>query len=447
MRRSPLAVLLLAVACSPAPAPSVPPAPTPSAAPTIVASASASASADPSAPPPLRAPELADDEGYDYFGATIDAEVPPAPCDLDRPYRGAVGGSRFSVALRRSGTTLRGQAAYDAGAGELDLEGSVGADGKIQLVEKKGGKAISRLTGKCEEKTGAISGTMEIAGGRDPKRFLLRPQQAGGTPIVERAQRIGKAKEGETSCHWEVRSPAVFGLGDEARATRLNDLLRVRFTGVNEADLQKQVRQCPRGVDRHATGWYSIEADTRGVLSVVENGYMYFGPAAHGDFNAAAKAVSIDVPTGRALALSDVVTSSAALRPLVTSCMNLVGDYFQADPWWLERAIQGVPADKDGEPVETSSPKFNPRSIFEPSFVVLPDGLAVLIRGQPTMSAFLELQGPVIRWGALLRDHVENPRSPVARLWAGEKPLAAGEPACVRMFAPRWLKPVKRKDG
>ncbi len=93
--------------------------------------------------------------------------------------------------------------------------------------------------------------------------------------------------------------------------------------------------------------------------------------------------------------------------------------------------------------MEETAPAFVPSSLHEPSILVLPDGIAVLLRNQPTVSAGLSLRGPVIRWSALLRAGVLKASSPIARLWAGEKPLAAGEPACQRVFAPRWVKSPK----
>ena len=371
--------------------------------------------------------------------STTEMAAPPAS---PRYGRWKSHGAAISVVLSLSGSTLTGFSAYDTGSGELALTGSLAAGGRIQLSERSGGKEVSTLAGSCAPDTGAISGTMTMAGGsrRQAKPFVLWPGVARGTPLVQRIQRFGEIVEDAPSCSWDVRSPAVFGLGDAARAARINALVRVRFPGSDEAAMVRDVKSCPPRTDRRVGGWYSFEADTQGVLAFVENGYTYFGPAVHGDFNAAAAAVSVDVPTGRKLALADLVTSSAALRPLVTACAKLAGEKLKGDPWWFERDIHGVPSDKSGEPADIGSPTFDPRSIREPSFLVLPDGIAVLIRNQPTVSAFLELQGPVIRWGALLREGVLAPRSIVARLWAREKPLAPGEPPCVRMFAPRWIK-------
>ena len=224
-----------------------------------------------------------------------------------------------------------------------------------------------------------------------------------------------------------MRSPAVFGLDDPDREGRINLALRMHFR--DEASLEKQVTQCPPRSDNHATGWYSIEADESGVLSVLRNGYLYFGPAVHGEWNAGSDAISIDVPTGRRLALKDVVTSGAALRPIIKSCIPFGAEKLpQWNDYELERNLQGLPAE-DGEP----------STIHDPTFLVLPDGLAVLLTGLPTVAAWDELHGIVIRWGALKRDGVLAPKSPIARVWATAAALSAGEPACERIFVPRWM--------
>jgi hypothetical protein len=383
---------------------------------------------------------------FDNLAGAIDADAPPAPCDFARLYRGKVGESPCSLALSRVGSKLSGFAAYDAGSGDIEVAGQVEPDGALGLSEVKDGKKLAELRGTCAPDTGVITGRWKRAGAATDTPFTLHPREAGGVPLGEHRRRFGVLIEDTPSCHWDVRSPVVFGQRDAERTRRINAALRVRFTGGDEAGMERLVNNCGKGDDRHVLGWYSVEMSSEGVLSVLENGYTYFGPAVHGDFTAAARVISIDIPTGRTLALRDVVTSSKALRPVVTSCMKLVAEKLGGgDEWWFERDIQGVPCDKLGDPVAESSPEFVPSSLREPSFLVLPDGIAVLIRNQPTVSAAIELSGPVLRWGALLRAGVLKAGSPLARLWAKEKPLGAQEPACVRFFEPKWSTPRPAK--
>ena len=399
----------------------------------------------PSASAPAKSPPLEDDTtGLDLLAGTIDADTPPAPCDYSRNYRGTVGKSPWSVILSRKGSALEGHVAYDAGGGELDVRGTVRPDGTITFEESKDGKTGGQIEGQCAPDTGIISGTWKLGPKSQP--FVLKPRGAKGTPLFERRRVIGAPQEEDSWCYWDVRNPLVFGLGDAERSARINAHLRIKFHFLNEAEAERIVTKCPKDTSNQVRGYYSIEANEQGLLSVLENGYVYLGPAVHGDFTAAAAAISIDVPTGRSLVLTDIVTSSKALRPVVKSCMKfLVESIGDGDEWWFERDIQGVPADKDGEPVEETAPTFVPSSLHEPSFLVLPEGLAVLIRGQPTVSSYLEMQGPVIQWGALVRASILKTNSPVARLWAGVKPLGPSDPSCVRFLKPKWATPVKPK--
>lgn len=419
-----------------------------SASPSLPTTNAATATPAPSAnvvtPPPSA--DSDDSVGLDLLAGTIDADAPSAPCDFSRNYRGKVGDSPWSVQLNRKDSVLEGVVAYDNGSGELALRGSVRPDGTFTLEESKDGQRGGQIEGRCAADTGILSGSWKQ--GKTTRNFTLAPRNAKAVGIFERRRVIGKSVEDEPSCHWDVRNPAVFGLGDASRAGLINAQLKLKFRWLDEADAEKRVQTCPRGTDNHVTGYYSIEMNESGVLSILENGYVYLGPAAHGEFNAAAAAISVDVPTGRKLALADIVSSGKAMRPVVKSCMKLVVETLDGgDEWWHERDIQGVPSDKDGEPVEETSKDFDPSSIHDPSFLVLPDGLAVLIRNQATVGAFLEMQGPVIQWGALVRAGILKANSPIARIWANAKPLAANEPSCVRFFSPKWNTPLKRKPA
>lgn len=404
------------------------------------------ASASAVAPPPSDVPPNTDDLVQDGLAGTVDRMVSQtAPCDFARSYRGTIGTSPFSIVLTRKGKNLEGFVAYDSGVGELELRGTVADDGNVSFDESKDGKAGGHFEGTCAAATGILSGTWKLGAKSQP--FVLKPRPAGATPMAERRRVIGPPADQEPMCNWDVRSPVVFGLGDAAKTGRINAHLKINFGGLNEAEAERLVVACAGGSENHVYGSYSVEMDEQGIVSVVENGYLYLGPAVHGDFTAGAGATSIDVPSGKKLALGDIVTSSKALRPIVHSCMKLVVDQIgSGDEWWFERDIQGMPADKNGEPVEETSREFDPKSIKEPSFLVLSDGLAVLIRNQPTVSAYLELQGVVIKWGALVRGSVLKSNSPITRVWANVKPLGANEPACTRYFEPKWNQMKKRAN-
>src|SRR5262249_3228608 len=108
--------------------------------------------------------------------------------------------------------------------------------------------------------------------------------------------------------------------GDAALTARINGLLQFRLDG--QAELFRKVSNCGPKDDKHVSGWYSIEENDRGLLSVLYNGYVYIAPSVHGDFTGGSAAVSVDVPTGRRVALGDVVIRPDALRPIVRDCLK-----------------------------------------------------------------------------------------------------------------------------
>lgn len=426
------ASLVLLAACSAPSSPSPPPqasvrGPTPPLS-TAVASATASAAA-----PPDAAPE---ETVVDFMAAAVDKKVTKAPCDFTRAFRGKVGDAALSIAIAKSGDAVTGSARYDAGSGELELSGTL-ASGELTLRETVEGKPVGTMTARCDAATGALSGTW--VKDQTAKPLALKPL-SGATPLAQQGRQLGLAED--SRCTFNVASPVVFGLHDAGRTGRINAALKLDFLGVDDKKIERDATACAKGAGIKALGWYAIEANENGLLSVTMDGYLDVAPSVHGDSNAAARAVSIDVPTGKVLALSDIVTSTRALRPVVKTCMEMTADAIGGgDAWWWEREIQGVPSDKNGDEAEEGSRTFDPKSLHAPAFLVVPDGLAVLIPPQSTAASDTSGKGPVIQWGALLRAGISNDKSPVSRLWAGQKPLPNEAPACVRFFRQGWSGP------
>lgn len=294
------------------------------------------------------------------------------------------------------------------------------------------------LTGRCDPTTGALTGSWVMKG--DPKNLQFKPLPKGSMPIVER--RMERGTPSELSCSLSVDSPAVFGFGNSEKASRINAALKVRFYDHTDSDLAQMIDQCLAHKSIGAVmGWYSVEMNSQGVLSVLTNGIINIAPSVHSTWNAAARAVSIDAVTGKTLVLSDVVTSPRALRPLIKRCAVAMVETIGINDFELERSIQGVEADKNGDPVEPGAP-FAPSSVHVPGFLVLPEGLAVLISGMGTVGAFLEQTGPILPWTALAKEGVLRKDSPVARIWQKQlKSMPAGdEPPCTQVFKPQWLR-------
>ena len=404
----------------------------PAASPSTGAVGSAVPSAAPTEPP-----SSAEEAPTDFMAAAIDKKVTSAPCDFSRAYRGTIGDGGASISLAKTADEVSGALRYDAGTGELELRGTL-ASGQLTLKEIVGDKTVGTLSARCDAATGTLSGSW--AQDKTSKALVLKPLPAGATPIAQQGRQIGLAED--SRCTFNVASPIAFGLGDAARTSRINAALKLDFFGVDDKKIERDATACAKGAGIKALGWYAIEANQNGLLSVVMDGYLDIAPSVHGDSNAASRSVSIDVPSGKVLSLRDIVKSPRALRPVVKSCMELTADAIGGgDAWWWEREIQGVPSDKKGKEAEEGSPTFDPKSLHDPAILVLPDGLAVLIPPQTTAASGVSGQGPVIQWGALVRAGILNDKSVVARLWAGAQPLPPEAPACVRYFRQGWVTP------
>ena len=68
--------------------------------------------------------------------------------------------------------------------------------------------------------------------------FSRRP--GSGPPVVvwddAGAAEPAFGARNESSCQWDVRSPAVFGPGDAEQTARINGFLKLRFPGANDPD-------------------------------------------------------------------------------------------------------------------------------------------------------------------------------------------------------------------
>ncbi|KYF88310.1 hypothetical protein BE20_23325 [Sorangium cellulosum] len=362
-------------------------------------------------------------------------EAPPAaaaPCDLSRVYRGAVGGAGVTLRLRRTDAgDLSGEAAYDAGAGALSLDGRIEGDQGFSLRElDRSGQAVGRYEGRCRLETGALEGTW--ARGAATKPFALAPGGADAVPLVERRKRFTVPRENPGPCAYDVVRPAVFGLGSAEREGRINLALH-HGPSLLDPRLEAHVRRCAPPWSAEVKGGYSVAANTSGLLSVILDGWTYIGPAVHSDVHVGLRVASIDVPTGRELRLEDVIADKAELREMVKACLPFASEALDINEWELERLIHGVPAEDDV-----------PSSIHDPDILVLEDGIAALITGGvPFAGAGIVLKGPVLSWSGLLSRRVLKASSPIARLWAKARPLARGEPLCTRIFSPGDTSPDK----
>jgi hypothetical protein len=415
---------------SPPPAASSP-APLVSAPPAASVLAVASAAASPPAGPPGAYQD--DGEGTPLAGS-LEAKNPPvAPCDLTRVYRGAIGKTPVTVQLSRNGEKLKGLAHYDLGGPAIELTGKVEGDA-VRFEEKGGG----RFGGTCNGKSGQLAGTYELKKKATP--FELAPRVAGEaalhavyeqvhvkSPVPPECVRLGRTtetkfikgliclpsdpkalaelqKENNTGlCSLELSSPRLFGLASPGAERLANALLTHDTFGYAAADVRASVQSCPVGNETTVSGGFSIVYNANDVLSLFFSGYVSQTQAAHGALFGPAPMV-IDLQTGKRLVIGDLVSNEAAFRDAIVAC---IPDMTSEITWGTEDSYRKVPR-----------------------WVVVPGGIAVVMGDLPPVMNGGQGRGPIASFAALAARGWLRQDSPVARLWAGVKPLARDAPLC-----------------
>jgi hypothetical protein len=359
--------------------------------------------------------------------------LPAAPCDLSRVYRGSIGSSTITIQLSRSGEALQGTASYDLSGAPIEMTGTYRGDTLI-LNEKGAG----RFQGTCDGKTGQLSGTYELKKKTSP--FALAPRPLGEaaihsirervstrSPVPPSCARLGRTTESRTVngryclpndpkalaelqeesgvglCSLELWSPRVFGLANPAAERLANAALTHDGFGYAAPDVRATVNRCPLYGEMKVSGGFQIVHNQAGVLSVFFSGWVSETGAAHGAGIGPA-GVNVDLQTGRRLVIGDLVTSESAFRDAILGCVT--GDPGEFT-WGTPDAFRKAPR-----------------------WVIVTGGIAVVIGDVAPIMHGAEGTGPVASFAALAGRRLLRGDSPVARLWAGVKPAASNAPLC-----------------
>lgn len=471
MRRLVPVILVALPACagaasSPAESPAVTPSPHPPASATPVPTASAQPPGAPPAQPTRR-----------RFVATarasaedIDDDTGPAPCDLDRSYRGTVGkdpGTSVTLLLRPKGDGLEGLGHYDNVAPAIPLSGKRTGDSFV-VTEKSGGT----FRGVCGP-GGVLRGEVTIGKRKQP--FVLHPRPATW-PAMHRVTRTATAepdhpicrKAGrpdavvETSeteygprivclprdpaarkrlladapdllCTANDRSYRVFGLPDPRVEKAVND----RLGGSTYELLAKEIRGCSGA--RHFDEMARLTHVSRELIVVSSFRSDDFG-GAH-PMNAGGGSRAIDVRTGADLPL-DRILDVTKLRDVASGCLAV---FRQVPPVAAPRAQEPpkvVPFELEDAPPVLCGKDGTPRYLWScskddidgPVWSLLPEGIVIGAWANPHVSAYDDGHGPILPWDVLLRAGVLRADSPAARLWAGVAPAGPSALACTSSF-------------
>jgi hypothetical protein len=403
------------------------------------------AALEPTPPPGVTFEE--DGHGTPLFGDLGHPNPPAAPCYGSRVYRGEIGKTAVTLRLAPSGDRLGGLGHYDLPGAAIELSGNF--QGETFTLDEKG---AGRFRGACDARTGRLTGTYELRGKKTP--FSLAPRPAGEAPLhvaTERltvtspvppyCARLGRTTEtqvlkegiclptdrkalaelqsesGAGLCSLELSAPRVFGLANPAAERDANAALTQDGYGYAAADIRAGVKRCPVGGEIKAGGGFSVVHNASDVLSVLFSGFVSEAGAAHGVLFGP-DGVNVDLQSGRRLVITDLVTDEARFRDGILKCKG--GDPDELT-WGGKDALRKAPR-----------------------WVVVPGGIAVVMGDLPPVMNGGQGKGPIASFAALAGRGLLRADSPVARLWAGVVPAAAGAPLCSAMLGSGEILALRR---
>jgi hypothetical protein len=359
--------------------------------PHVVASGPAASAAPSSAPrlstPPPAAP-----------GAT-------AACSFERGLTGAIGPASVFVQLHRAGDELTGTYFYEKVGAEISLQGRI-TGASVALVESLAGKSTGKLEGECQA-GGALTGTWSSPDGSRKLPFSLSvpAKITVGTRRLAFTAR-SKDRDGLGDCTFNRVTPVVFGAASAAVERRMAETIAAAARAISDPQDERDARACHATGDRgrlaYFDGGFTTPSQDAKVLVFLFSAGVNTVPSAHPENYMGATVLNLDVATGEAVTAAEVITDTKRLVEIAQKC-------------------------SDGEV---------PPAGGDPDYLFLPRGIQVVGTSYPHALAVFTFQGPVISYASLLRDGLLKEGSPIARVWSGVKPAAAGDSPCLVRWKP-----------
>jgi len=332
--------------------------------------------------------------------------APPA-CSFERGLTGTIGPAHVFVQLHRKDDELGGSYFYEKVGAELMLTGKV-TGATFALVESEHGKPTGKLDGGCQA-GGAISGTWSSPDGKRtlPFSFSVPATITVGTRRLSFTAR-SKDADGLGDCTFTRALPVVFGAASAAIERRMAASIASAAEGISDPQDERAARACHASGDEgrlaYFDGGFTSPSQDPNLLVFLFSAGRNAVPSAHPTNFAGATVLNLDVATGKAVTVTEVVTDEKRLVEMSRRCSDEAPDLAESGP----------------------------------SFLFLPRGIQVVGTSYPHAIAVVTFQGPVISYASLLRDGLLAAGSPIARVWAGQKPAAPGDSPC----AVRWKPPL-----
>jgi hypothetical protein len=329
--------------------------------------------------------------------------TPTTTCDWKWGFKGTVAGQPAFLRLVQRDGAISGRYFYEKIGQDIALHGTIAGSSDVELTEGDPNKSTGRFKGSCEP-GGAFTGTWSNDKGAQPFRF--EPVPARDTPIVaskkmhvaRKVKHVGSF--GMKECTYDETAFELFGARTPEAETAINgrDANDVS-PHVLSKDTYGDVTACESGVT--AEFGRTVTKTWNDLVDVQQVGTFNYDGAAHPGNAVDYSHVTFDLRTGKAIGQKDVLAKIPT--SLVESCKQWYAKA-HASEW------DGIDIDADGS-----------------TFVLVPDGIQIFGTSYGHAAAVLTGRGPVLTWGALLRENALRADSPVKRAWEGKGPNGAAD--------------------
>jgi len=326
-------------------------------------------------------------------------------CDMRRGFHGTVAGKEAFLRVSRDGNRVVGRYFYASFGVDIALHGAISDSGELELDEGSAKSSTGHWKGTCDAATGALSGRWTIPG--KELRFLFERVDSREPPVVatKRLSIKRKSKAAESyrlsECAYSQESFELFGAETPEAETALNrQNAQTTTVPILDQETWKGARTCERGFN--AAFSRRVVAVFSGFVTVETDGDYYYDGAAYPGTFAGFSRITYSLATGQEMGKRQVLAKVPTA--LLQKCVAAYGKSRQS-----------------GEFIRIDGSRFS----------LTPQGVHFYGDDYEHVIASLTGEGPIVTWGALVREHAVRSDSPAQRLWKGTEASKVGKGDCV----------------
>lgn len=261
-------------------------------------------------------------------------------------FRGMINGTSFEMRLVRDGDKLSGTYFYTKVGKDLNVAGTIAADGKFNLKETDdSGKTTGEWSGMWKDEPNdngiTLEGNWKKPGQSDGDSLSFYATQqviefTNGAKLVNKTIReIDKAKRSDISSVYPeltgVSSPAAQSFNElvKKRVVEMNNAYRKDVAGISAED----IKSLPGGVGLSNEVSYDVILANDDLISISISDYTFMG-GAHG--GTSSNPINYDLKNNRELKLADIFEPNS-------DYLKVISDYAIAD---LKKTVGDMSDDK-----------------------------------------------------------------------------------------------------